>query len=123
MLEKHKLFAKNERMPTILPVASIYDQNQKIVLAIEMAGVDKSTIDVCVEGNILAIKAIKRKENISGEYQALYQERQNVEYRRSFELNAEVDREGIEAEYKNGILKLSLTLAKRAQPKKIEIKT
>ncbi|MBU1044030.1 MAG: Hsp20/alpha crystallin family protein [Candidatus Omnitrophica bacterium] len=122
MFDKLKLNSKNDNAVVVLPNTNIYDQDKSIVLSLEMAGVDKESLDVNLEGNILRIKATKKKEDIPREYQALYQERQVVEYKRSFELNAEVDREKIEAEYKDGVLKVFLCKAEKAQPKKIAIK-
>ena len=47
----------------------------------------------------------------------------DVTYQRSFILSDEVDREGISAELKNGVLRLTLPKAERARTRRIEIKS
>ncbi|HOY10434.1 MAG TPA: Hsp20/alpha crystallin family protein [Candidatus Omnitrophota bacterium] len=121
MLEK---FKKNqEQLAVVAPYANIYEQGKDIVLSVEMPGVEKGTIDVNLNGNLLVIQARKMKEEISKEYKPVYQERFPVAYERRFEINTEIDRDAIEAEYKNGILKVSLAKSEAAQPQKIAIKT
>jgi HSP20 family protein len=85
--------------------------------------VDKSALDVNLNGNQLIIQARKKKDEISKEYKSLYQERAPVTYERRFEINTEIDRDSIEAEYKDGILKVTLAKSEAAQPRKITIKT
>lgn len=123
MLERIKFPKKDDEMVTVLPNANIYEQDNNIVLALEMPGVDKDTLDVTIDSNNLMIKGKKKKDVIPKGYDALYQERHFVRYKRTFELNVDVDRDKLKAEYKNGILKVSLPKSEKSQPKKIEIQT
>jgi len=121
MLEK---FKKNqEDLMIIRPCVNIYEQNNNIILAVEMPNVDKQTLDVNLDNNQLIIRAIKKKDEISKEYHSIHQERSRVGYERRFEINTEIDRDKIEAEYKNGILTVTLAKAEAEQPKKITIKS
>lgn len=121
MLDK---FTKNkEEIKVIAPFVNMYEQENKIVLAVEMPGVDKTTLDVHVDDNQLIVKGKKGKEDVGKEYKLIYQERIPVEYERRFEINTQIDRDRIEAHYKDGILKIGLTKSEAAQPKKITIKT
>ena len=122
MFDKLKLSRKNDEALVVLPNTNIYEQDENIVLSIEIPGADKDSLDVNLEGNILMISAKKKKEEIPRQYQTLFQERQIVEYRRTFEINAEIDKENIDAEYENGILKITLFRVEKTQPKRIEIK-
>lgn len=121
MLEK---FKKNkEELSIVAPYVNMYEKDKDIEIAVEMPGVDKKTLDVHLDGNQLVIQAKKKKEEIAKEYKLLFQERTPVAYERRFEINTEVDREKIQAEYKDGVLKVSLAKSEAAKPKKITIKT
>ena len=65
------------------------------------------------------IFALKKKEE-GKNYHRL--ERYYGKFERSFRLNDDVDREKIEANFKNGVLSLSLSKTEKAQPKQIEVK-
>ena len=122
MLNKINFF-KKEGDPILAPHANIYDQGNEVALAVEMPGVDKDSLEVSLDGNLLYLKGRKKKEDVGKDYQIIHQERQGVEYQRVFELNADVDRESLRAEYVNGVLKIFLSKSEKAQPKKIKIKT
>jgi HSP20 family protein len=123
MFNKFKPINKDGSSPTIEPIANIYEQDNDFVLAVEMPGVDKSSMDVHIHGDTLRIKAEKKQDDVGKEYQALYRERQAVKFEREFTLNANIDKENLKAEYENGILKVFLSKAKELKPKKIDIKT
>lgn len=121
MLERLKR-NKNDTL-TVAPFVNIYEKEGQIILDVEMPGADKGSLDVHLEGNQLRIYGRKMKDDIGKEFKMLYQERATVEYERAFELNTEVDREHISAQYNNGILRIELRKAQSALPKKIQIKT
>jgi HSP20 family protein len=57
------------------------------------------------------------------DYSLTYAEYREGDYVRSFRLSDEIDREGIEATLKNGVLCLNLPKVKEARTRKIEVKT
>ncbi len=118
---KNSLKKQDQETAVIAPRVNIYEQNQQVVLAVEMPGIDKKDLDVQVEGSRLKIAARKAGGDVPKEYSLVYGERVPAEYRREFELNADVDTEKIEAQYEDGVLKVFLARALKAQPRKIEI--
>ena len=121
MLEK--LRKNKEDLTVVAPYVNIYEKDRDIVLAVEMPNADKETLDVHLDGSQLVIQARKKKDEIGSEYKPLHQERTRVAYERRFEVNTEIDRDKVSAEYKDGILKVALAKAEAAQPRKITIKT
>ena len=119
----NKLTKNKEDVRIVAPFVNMYEQDRKIVLAVEMPGADKGSLDVHVDGNQLIIRGKKVKDEIGKEYKLLYQERATVEYERRFEINTQIDREKIDSQYTDGILKIGLAKSEAAQPKKIMIKT
>jgi len=123
MLDKVKLPKREEGSLVVAPNVNIYDHDKDIVLAVEMPGADKNSLGVHLDGQVLTLKGTKKPDEVGKEYQIIHQERQPVEYLRTFELNTDVDREKIRAEYTNGVLKVFLARAEKVQPKMIKIKT
>ena len=120
MLEKFK--RNKEELPLVSPNVNMYQKDKDTVLAVEMPGADKESLDVHLGGNHLVIKGKKKKEEIRKEYELLHQERPLVEFERRFEINTEIDKESINAEYSDGVLKVSLARSEAVEPRRITIK-
>jgi len=123
MLDKlRKPRVNQENIQEVRPPVDIYETEKGIVLEVDMPGVNRNTLDVELHGDNLRIVGTKNKDQVSDKQAILYQERYpNIEYRREFQLNAEVDRQNIKANYQNGTLTINLVKSKEAQPKKINI--
>jgi len=123
MLEK---FRRNNELQidlqVVRPPVDIYETEKEIVLNLDMPGAGKETLNVELQGNNLTIHGFKKKDQIEEKYHVLYSERNTaVEYQRVFQLNSEVDREKISANYQNGVLKLVLVKSQEALPQKIAV--
>ena len=110
---------QNER-DFVTPPANISANDNEYVVEVEMPGVDKSGLEVTVEGNELTIIGRRKTETLEGEL--CYCESSQADFRRTFELGPDVDTTKIAAEMKQGILKLRLPKSERAKPKQIEVK-
>lgn len=103
----------------------IKDEGDKYLLECEMPGFDKNDIKIDVNGSTLTLCAEHKTENSeknsSGEY--IRRERSYGSYCRSFDIS-NIDEHAIDAEYTNGILRLTLPKKAKEQPqtKRIEIK-
>lgn len=105
---------------SFVPRADIYESSQQIVVLADMPGVKQDNIDITLEQNILTIYGRVDASEVAG-YTKTYTEYGVGDYRRVFSLSNEIDREGIQATVKNGVLKLVLPKSKRALPRKIEV--
>lgn len=91
----------------------VEEQDQSYRVSAEIPGVDKENIHVTIDGNLVSISAEVRKEKEEKEgTRVLRSERYVGRVARSFTLENEVDESRAEAEYKDGVL--SLTLPKKA---------
>src|SRR6266480_4022027 len=90
----------------VVPPANISGTNNEYLLEVEMPGVDKSGLEVTVEGNELTIFGRRRTETPQGEL--YYSEAPQADFRRTFELGPDVDIGKINAQMDQGILKLRL---------------
>jgi len=103
------------------PRVDIYETKDSIVLIADMPGVDEKSVDITLEKNVLTIAGDVAHEDNKG-YTLSYAEYETGDYERAFTISDEVDKDKIDAEMKNGVLKIILHKAEKAKVKKIAIK-
>lgn len=105
---------------TLVPRSDIFESAEKITLIAEVPGANPKGVDITLENNTLTITASIEPHKYDG-YSLALSEHSAGKYQRSFTLSNGIDREGIEASVKNGILTLTLPKSKAMQPKRIEV--
>lgn len=109
----------NIEIPALAPLVDIYENDDEILLYADMPGVDKKDITVNIDNGKLSLSGVRKIET-TGAVQ--WEEFGNVEYRRTFSVPQTIDVDKINAELKDGVLRLHLTKSEAAKPKQIEIK-
>jgi len=104
------------------PAVDIYEDAQKVVLKLEIPGIDQKDLDVRVENHTLTVKGERKFEAEEKEQNFHRIERRYGSFFRAFTLPTTVDTESIAASYNAGVLKLELAKKAEAQPKQIQIK-
>lgn len=102
----------------------IKDEGDKYLMEAELPGFDKEDIKLDITGNTLTLSAEHKAEaedKKNDNY--IRRERTFGSYQRSFDLTG-IDADKIEAEYKNGILELSLPkiIEEKPETRRLEIK-
>ena len=108
--EKELVESEAERTrdrPVFVPRTDIYETDDLVMLMANMPGVDKDSIDISVERNILTISGNVDAEEPEG-YSLAYAEYRVGDYERSFSLSSEIDQDNIEASLTDGVLSLKL---------------
>jgi HSP20 family protein len=105
-----------------VPAVDIYEDAQKVMLKLEVPGIDQKDLDVRVENHTLTVKGERKFENEEKEQNFHRIERRYGSFYRAFTLPNTVDTENVAASYNAGVLKLELKKKPEAQPKQIEIK-
>jgi HSP20 family protein len=103
----------------VSPEVNIFETKDGYILEAEMPGVRKDGLEITLEGNQLTIVGHRASEPVNGE--ALFQESQNRDYRRLFELDPAIDTSKVSAKIEQGILTLSLPKSERVKPRKIAV--
>ena len=103
-----------------VPHVDILETDQALLLVSDMPGVDEGGVDVTVEKSILTIRGAVAA-GIPAGYKLSYEEYGVGDYERSFTLPNEIDRDGIQATMKDGVLKLTLPKVKQAVAKKVTV--
>lgn len=104
------------------PTVDIFDKGSEIVLHAELPGIKKEDIDVRVENNVLTLRGKKERKDEVKEEGYFRSERAFGTFSRSFSLPTTVDITKIAANYKDGILTLTIPKAEEAKPRQIDIK-
>jgi HSP20 family protein len=103
------------------PAVDIYETDTDITVNAELPGVDRKDIGLNLEKNVLTLKGERRFEKETKQENYHRVERAYGGFSRSFSIPAIVDEEKIRAEYKDGILKISLPKKEQVKPKQIQI--
>ncbi|MBF0609097.1 MAG: Hsp20/alpha crystallin family protein [Candidatus Magnetobacterium sp. LHC-1] len=112
------------------PLVDIIERNNDILVIADVPGVDETSVDITLEKNVLTITGYVESEpgttwsekEIENKVRLAYAEYGIGDYQRSFTLSDEVDRNGIEATVKDGVLRVVLPKAETVKTRKIEVK-
>jgi HSP20 family protein len=103
------------------PAVDIYEDTKKVVLKLEVPGIDEKDLDIRVENQTLTVKGERKFEAEEKEQNFHRIERRYGSFYRAFTLPTTVDTESVQASYNAGVLKLELAKKPEAQPKQIKI--
>lgn len=103
------------------PAVDIYEHDGNIVVKAELPGVDPKDVDVRVENNTLSLRGERKIDDEVKQESYHRVERAYGTFTRSFSLPSVLDQEKIKAEYKDGVLKVTLPKHEQAKPKQINI--
>jgi HSP20 family protein len=101
------------------PAVDLYESDKNLILKAELPEVDQSDIELSIDDDRITLRGQRRLEKEVSEKQFLRMERAYGPFHRTFELPASVDAEKVKAEFKRGIL--TVTLPKRASEKARQI--
>jgi HSP20 family protein len=104
------------------PKVDIFEEDDQFVVKAELPGVEKDKIAIDINGRILTVKGDRASENEVKEKNYYRRECAYGTFQRSFTLPNETDSEQIKAEYKDGVLRVSIPKPEARQPKKITVR-
>ncbi|HEX5640457.1 MAG TPA: Hsp20/alpha crystallin family protein [Burkholderiaceae bacterium] len=110
-----------QEAPTMIPRVDVLEDETGITLLADLPGVSRESLEIHVEGDSLMIEggvAAATPEAM----EAAYAEVRAPRYRRSFTLSRELDGGRIEAQLKDGVLRLRIPKQEHAQPRRVSIK-
>ena len=105
-----------------IPAVDVAESDTAYQVKAELPGIRKEDLDVTVDDGVLTIKAEHNDNQEQTENgQLIRQERSYGKFVRSLRLGVNVDEETIAAEYRDGVLHITLPKAKEVQPRKVEV--
>ena len=116
---QQELAARRTNQFYITPLVDVQSTPESIVLHAEMAGVDKTGVDITIEDGNLVLVGHRLPLNVPGD--PVYVERRALDYRRVYELDPSIETDKIAARVEDGILTVTLPKAERVKPRKITL--
>lgn len=108
----------------VYPPVNLSESDEGYTLTAEVPGVRPEDIDVSIEGATVTLSGQRKIEQSAGDGVSVHRrERQSGNFRRAFELPAEIDLDRARATHTNGVLTLDLPKSPALQPRQIEIET
>ena len=121
--EKKELVSKEEKtVPAryYVPNTDIYETDDSLTVVMEIPGVDKQSVSINVENDVLNVEArldFAKYDRL----EPVYTEFNVGHFARSFSLSNKIDQQQIGAQLDDGVLTLTLKKAKEAMPRSIQI--
>jgi len=106
---------------TWAPAVDIFEDGNNLVVKADLPDISEKDLDLRIENNTLTLRGERKFEKKVAEEQYLRVERQYGSFTRSFSLPNTVNTEGIKAEYKNGVLTVTLPKREESKPKQIKV--
>ena len=104
------------------PLMNVSEDEEAVYVDALAPGLDPESLDVSLQGSILTVAGEKRSM-AEGQPQTYHrEERAAGKFSRTLRLDFSLDREGVSAEYTDGILRVTLPKAEEARPKKVDVK-
>ena len=103
------------------PAVDIYEKGSDLVLKAELPGVDPKDVDIRIENNVLMLKGERKFEDETKREDYHRVERAYGSFTRAFTLPSTVDTSKVKAEYKDGVLRITLPKREEAKPKQIQV--
>jgi HSP20 family protein len=105
----------------VAPDANVFETRDAFIVELDMPGVMKESITVTADAQILSVSSEQTTgDTKSGKF--LLNEIEKKKYQREFHLGKGIKLDKISAEYKDGVLLVTLPKAEEAKPKQIEVK-
>ncbi len=108
-------------LTTWAPAVDIYETENALVVKADLPDVNEKDLDIQVENNILTIRGERKFERDVKEDNYLRVERAYGSFSRSFSLGNTVNTEAIKAEYRDGVLTLTIPKREEAKPKQVKV--
>ncbi|MBP9191136.1 MAG: Hsp20/alpha crystallin family protein [Ignavibacteria bacterium] len=123
----NQLFSNWENMnltKSYTPKVNITEDRDNFNIKMELPGLTKEDIKLSVENNVLSVSGSKKEETKTEDKNVIVNELFYGEFSRNFNLSKDIKIEAIDAEFKDGILNITLPKVEEAKPvvKEINIK-
>ena len=104
--------------PAVMPMDAWRD-GDRFVVEFDLPGLAADAVDLDVERNVLTVTA--QRPALDEKAELLAAERPRGVFSRQLVLGDNLDLSGIQADYRDGVLRLTIPVAERAKPRKISI--
>ena len=107
------------------PAVDVVEKKDSYILYADLPGVNASQLDILFDRNVLTIRGAKAstlEPTANGEFRVLAGERVAGSFERTVRLPDSVDGENIAADFKDGVLTVTVPKLRAAQARRIEVR-
>jgi len=105
---------------TVMPL-DVVRRDGDVLLRFDVPGFDPESIEVTVDHNVLSVSA-KRQEERTENDKFFVRERSMGSFSRRLYLPKNLNADGVEASYRNGVLEVRIPVLEQAKPRKVEVR-
>jgi HSP20 family protein len=113
-------FEANDEVDSWSPVADVYETADSFMICLELPGLEQSRIDLRVDGHDLTVAGEREIDREPGE-QFHRVERSYGKFSRRFHLPSNVDRNAVQATFRDGVLRVRLTRRGEEREQRIQV--
>ncbi|WP_278248556.1 Hsp20/alpha crystallin family protein [Mycobacterium decipiens] len=104
--------------PAVMPMDA-WREDEQFIVEFDLPGVKPDSLDIDVERNVLTVRA--ERPDLNQDRDMVSAERPRGVFSRQLFLGETLDTDKIEASYHDGVLRLTIPVAEKAKPRRIEI--
>lgn len=104
--------------PAVMPMDAWRD-GDKFIVEFDLPGVDEDSLNLDIERNVLTVHA--QRPELKADREMVSAERPRGVFSRQLFLGETLDTDAIEASYSSGVLRLTIPVAEKAKPRRIQI--
>lgn len=104
--------------PAVMPMDA-WREGDRFIVEFDLPGVDANSLNLDVERNVLTVHA--QRPELDPDREMVSAERARGVFSRQLFLSETLDTDAIEANYSGGVLRLTIPVAEKAKPRRIEI--
>ncbi len=113
---------ENISVPEWAPLVDIVEDDKEYLIKVELPEIQKDDVKVTVESGTLTISGERKSEKEEKSRKFHRVERSYGRFERSFTIPDDAESDNVEAEFKDGVLRVHLAKSEKARPKQIEVK-
>jgi len=105
------------------PAVDVKEEDERYRIQADLPGMRREDVDVRVTDDSLTISSDKEEEKEEEDEGYLVKERRHASFRRSFRLPSDVDRDKIDAGFKDGVLEIELPRTGKLVSRKVDVRS
>ncbi len=105
------------------PAVNVWVAGDTAVVTTEVPGIDPNAIDISVVGKTLTLRGSREPEQFTENESYHRRERWHGQFTKTIELPFDIDSGKVDAQYRKGILRITLPRAEADKPRKISVKS
>lgn len=119
----HSLFGDASLLDGWSPALDVHEDKDHLTVRIELPGMNKNDIDLSLHENTLTVSGERKAAETEAQATVTRAERYFGRFQRTITLPKPVDADGVKAQYKDGILTVTLPKTEESKPRQIDVKT